>query len=161
MTRVEKWSPGQARVGSVFTLIMAVGILSWGGVLVAEARESAAWPTTPGTITEAKVATRHATTGNNAPRITYVPSVRYTYRVDGAPYQGNRIQIVSRSFDNRGKADVRVDRYRRNKAVVVHYDPENPNRSVLQPGMGAGNYLPFLMGGVLLGGAGWLHRQAK
>jgi hypothetical protein len=107
---------------------------------------SQTWPSTVGTILES------GTTQNYRGRVH--PSVKYSYAVGGAAYEGWTIQL---SAEYAGAAQAReiAQRFRAGP-VQVYYDPNNPAEAVLQPG-GNARVQWFMLGiGSLIFGVGLL-----
>lgn len=102
---------------------------------VYHAHASTSWPSTNGVITEnAETVTRHrerwprrrsgSRTINSVQR-----HVRYTYTVDGAAYLGSRVAYHGYEQCECEGLD------RPNGEVRVYYDPGEPSRAVLLPGI--------------------------
>lgn len=95
---------------------------------------SRSWPVAKGLIVESSV-TRIRT---QAFIPSMVESVRYTYTVSGATYEGTNLGEAATTLDEDSvpyAAKVRMQRYRPGTTVDVHYDPRRPDRSVLEPGV--------------------------
>lgn len=97
-------------------------------------RRSRSWPTVDGVVTATGVETR---SGGEDASTTYVPTVRYEYRVDGTTYVSSRFSVGGKppGFDDRQAASAWLEEHCPvDGTVTVHYDPELPDRSVLRPG---------------------------
>ncbi len=69
------------------------------------------------------------------------PDVRYTYQIDGKPFTGNRIAFGQKEIMSNSDAAQRVVReYPEAKSVDVYFDPNDPETSVLEPGIIPGSY---------------------
>ena len=95
-------------------------------------RASSRWPTVPGRITEVGVEKRRLHR-----RTVFVCRVAFRYVVDGAEYRSTQA-----SFDDywgmgpsEAAAATLATRYPEGKTVTVHYDPRQPERGVLEPGV--------------------------
>ncbi len=97
-------------------------------------KESESWPKVSGEVTSS---TLSRTTSDG--KTKYAPSVKYNFKVDGADYTGNEISLVT-SYSKKTKADAVLDKYPSGKKVDVYYDPVDPSRSILEPGMTASVY---------------------
>ena len=98
---------------------------------LARAVDSEDWPEVAGEVEETGVLTD--TSGR---AVTFVPDVRYHYRVGDVQYVSNRIAFggtVSMTFRSWGQGI--VERYRNSKSVRVRVCPTNPDLSVLEPGV--------------------------
>jgi len=111
--------------------------------------ESVHWPTTKGTIVASKVV-KNLDSDNGT---TYRTEVLYRYSVEGKTYTGHRISFPGPGFGASGYAQSIANRYPKAKEVSVHYKPDKPGKSILEPGADWTSYL-LLGGGVvfLLGG---------
>ena len=82
----------------------------------------------------------------------YTPHVRYKYAVGGRTYHGDRIQVLPLGVTDEWQAWATVRRYAPGTEVRVHYDPQRPDRAVLEPGWGWwDSYTRLLRGSVLVG----------
>lgn len=91
-----------------------------------EVRRTRGWPTTSG-----RILARGVGEPMGGPGRSYLPAVRYTYTVDGTPYEGDQVYSLRRTGGG-------ADRMRRLTAglpdpVPVHYNPADPARSYLLP----------------------------
>ena len=79
--------------------------------------------------------------------------MRYAYAVNGVTYTGERI-----SFDDPGSYLT----YTEGDEVTVYYNPDRPERAVLEVGMDRGSTVVYLLAGLLVLGCGlvlvWLGR---
>jgi hypothetical protein len=123
-------------------LLVGVGLSFWGWTILQNARASAAWPTAEGTITSSEVTRSTDAEGADS----YSPEVTYTYSVNNAGYSNDTIKFGENSYSSRRKAQEIVDNYPAGKNVTVYYDPERPDRSVLEPGVSAGSYIVLGIG---------------
>lgn len=92
------------------------------------ALESRKWPVAPGVVTSALVKEDRTNEG-----VTWWPEVWYRFTVDGEEHAGNRGFFggsTGQAFASR-----LVKKYPIGTPVQVHYNPENPKESVLEPGV--------------------------
>lgn len=107
----------------------------WSLFEIGAAYASRHWPRTLGTIVSSSVQRESDDEGGNS----YSASIRYTYSVNGTAYTSKRVRFGgSFSWGWRSPAQALQRRYPLQSPVEVHYDPEDPSRSVLE----AGNALP-------------------
>ena len=118
-------------------IFVAVGVLLLvtGYRDIDEARASADWPNVQGTIVSSAVDSRRSSTSQGRPKTTFHAAVRYEYVVDGANLVGERVAIGDDSARSSSGAREVVDLYPAGSNVAVSYDPANPARSVLEPGV--------------------------
>ena len=121
---------------------------------------SESWPSVDGIVIESKLDS--STQSNGAERestTTYFPHVTYNYTVNGDSFDGYEIAFSGYSSTDRSEVEAVLARYPVNQVVTVYYNPDKPNRSVLEPGVRAFPY-GFLLGGVLFVGVGfWMMRK--
>lgn len=164
-------------IGYLFLLIGGI-LTAVGGLKLAQARASTAWPVVPGTVLTSTVEKSESKRIRNDNRtkkrrslspvkistkdqtktsITYRAAVTYGYSVEGVDHVGDRIVIGAVSSNDQERAEEISRRYPEGGEVEVHYDPADPATSVLEPGVHGGAYLLpgigtffFLFGGVII-----------
>jgi len=113
----------------------------------AQSQASAAWPSVSGTVLSAELVEN----GYSRRGKKYKAVVRYSYAVNDAPYNGERI-----AFDGYGSSftpNQVVEKYAAGTTHPVYYDPANPSEAVLEKGVTASNYiLPIVAAVAALGG---------
>ncbi|GDY10730.1 hypothetical protein LBMAG52_42180 [Planctomycetia bacterium] len=97
-----------------------------------EAKASANWPTASGILQKAEVA---ETSVNH-----YYADVAYKFSVAGHDFAGSRIAASDGEYNIRDGAVQAIQGLRVGQNVTVHYDPSNPNKSVLRAGAGFQEY---------------------
>ena len=123
-------------LGVFVALLGAIGAL-WSGLahrrsraLVHAARR---WRDAPGKVVATDVEQRGTSTGAGG-NSYYVPLIRYTYVVNGREREGARLRFGMTTARTRGGAGKMLAPYPAGAAVQVRYDPDDPDRSVLEPG---------------------------
>lgn len=115
--------------GAILALVGLAFIIS---ALVSRQRVKTAesWPTIPGTVlsTEVKV---HVTRSNGMTTRTYEPIVHYQYILMGQPYESKRLSFGSPRMKD-DQAEAITAKYATGSTVTVHYDPNKPEKSVLE-----------------------------
>jgi hypothetical protein len=94
---------------------------------VALSRMSRSWPTVPGVLEERKADERVTPRSDS-----YAISLSYSYEVGGRKYRGDRLAFAPSRLDAGALVDGLLDKYRANAAVTVHYNPADPQDSVLE-----------------------------
>ena len=131
---------------------LCLALLIWDAVQLAkstsaadEGKASLDWPTAPGTVIKSGVGTIA-----RGRRTDYVPAVDYTYTVGTAAHTGHRVHFTA--FDRRAYDDAAAiaARYPVGATVVVHYDPQQPDESVLEPGAPTVNWQRKVVGVALV-----------
>ncbi|MET1078642.1 MAG: DUF3592 domain-containing protein [Pseudomonas sp.] len=103
-----------------------------------EYRAAKNWPSVNGTINGIRVESHTNTRSNdNGLRRTetrYEVKARYQYEVKGMHYTGHRISLNSstHSYSSRSSAESTLAQYPVGKVVTVYYNPEQPDKSLLQ-----------------------------
>jgi len=123
-------------------LLVGVGLTFWGWNILQNARASAAWPTADGVVTRSQVS--HSTDAEGGD--SYQPQVTYKYSANNLSYENDTIKFGENSYSSRKKADEIAATYPIGKNVTVYYDPEKPDRSVLEPGVSGGSYIVIGIG---------------
>jgi Protein of unknown function (DUF3592) len=95
-------------------------------------KQSESWPTVQGTL----VSESSATTKKK--RI----HVFYEYQVKGVNYRSSRVNFQD---DKDSKKKIR-DKYTVGDSLTVHYDPDDPEKSVLTPGNTTGSLIAKILG---------------
>lgn len=93
--------------------------------------ESKRWPRTRGTVTDARIEHNRKSKGWRQ----YWPAITYSYSVRGTTFLSTAIQLVSHAAYSEAEATEVVEQYHAGKTVSVYYDPRDPKRSVLEPGV--------------------------
>jgi len=123
-------------------LLIGVLLTIWGWTILQNARASGSWPTADGIVTRSQVS--HSTDAEGGD--SYQPQVTYKYSANNTTYENNTIKFGENSYNSRRKADEIAGNYPVGKNVTIYYDPEKPDRSVLEPGVSAGNYIVIGIG---------------
>lgn len=137
---------GKGCLSSIFSmgifLLIGIGLTFWGWNILQNARASAEWPTADGKVTKSEVSYSTDADGGDS----YSPEVTYTYTVNNTSYSNNTIKFGENAYSSRNKAEGIASSYPVGKNVTVYYDPEKPERSVLEPGVSAGSYIVIGIG---------------
>ncbi len=122
--------------------LLAIGLVVLGLFTLRESRRSRGWQATSGRVVSSNVNDFVAKDGTHS----YRPMVVFAYSVGALRLMSNRISFRSLSTPDRAAAERYVQKYPAGKTVELYYDPQEPDRAVLEP---AGNpWLPLLAGGV-------------
>jgi len=128
---------GEDKTKQASPAILVVALLAFGVVLggfglyrYQLGNESASWPSVQGTITQSR-----AQSTRRDGKQEYMPSVHYTYSVDGASHTGTRITASDVYQKTRSGAEDILRSYPVGAEVAVFYDPGAPEKSVLEAGM--------------------------
>lgn len=127
--------------GGIFLLIGA-GLAYWGWNILQTAKASASWPTAEGIVTESEVS--HSTDSEGGD--SYSPEVTYRYQVGNLFYENNTIKFGENAYSSRRRAEQIAATYPVGRGVTVYYNPDQPDRSVLEPGVSAGSYIVLAIG---------------
>jgi len=106
------------------------------------ARKSEKWPFADGIIVKSNVKISRRYRGE------YYADIVYEFDVAGKRYHGDKITFGGECVDMSCVYNIVRNEYPKNKRVKVYYDPDNPEISILEPGVRAITYFP-LGGGIL------------
>lgn len=123
-------------LGIFFT---AQGVLEWD-----RAAKSASWPTVDGTVTRSEV-TSHRSRNKGRTTTSYHAHIEFDYAVDGKALHGNR-RTYKVMASSQSAANEAVAAYPVGRSVTVSYDPQDPERAVLEPGWDWSNAIPIAVG---------------
>jgi hypothetical protein len=126
--------------------VAGLGVIIWGFIRMRRASRTRSWPTTQGTIRSSRVTSREAPAVETetrydedapapAPQVLYRPQVEYTYTVDRQTYTGTELGVDVVEVSSRQHAQAHAARYAPGRPVTVFYDPEDPSRALLEPGV--------------------------
>lgn len=88
------------------------------------------WPTVPVRVTASGVNTGVSTVGN-----WWIPDVQYEYQLGGGVYRSSNIRyLLPPAYHEEEAREVQVA-YPKGSEVTAAYDPKDPARSVLEPGV--------------------------
>ena len=115
------------------------------------------WPTTEGRVLESQV-TKETSYDDGSSSTTYGAEISYRYEVDGEEYNSKRRSFADYRSSNLRRAEKIVARYVPGGLVTVYYRPDQPDDSVLEPGMSAGFFVFLILpiGFMAIGVAGLL-----
>lgn len=133
-----------------------------------QAKASASWPTSPGTITtsaivEEKIEDKKAD-GDDTPgfsqrqqrfTLRYRVDLRFAYRVGQRDYVGTTWAWGwTPIYGRRDQAEKVTGQYSKGQQVIVYYDPAQPDIAVLEPANRQGSLAPLVFGAIFaVGGA--------
>jgi hypothetical protein len=115
-------------------LLAGVATMAWGWAIIARARRTQAWPATTGTVTHSAVADADS-----------IPDIRFRYAVDGVDHEGT-YAFPAGTQPSQELTATYLAKYPPGALVAVHYDPAQPERATLEPGLGRGDWLIFALG---------------
>jgi len=136
---VSSGSRKKSKGGGIFAALICVVIgLVFGYFtkdMVAEARESENWPSVTGSVVASEISS-YVDRSEGKTQTMYSAYVEAVYEVDGARYTTTSVDLAgSSSTSVRSLAGRQVDRFPVGASVPVYYDPNDPGRGVLTPGM--------------------------
>jgi len=98
------------------------------------------WPKAPARVVSSGINTGSSTLGK-----WWAPDVEYDYRVSQHAYRSSTIRYLMPPSYEKGDAQTVSTVYPREAQTTAAYDPENPARSVLEPGVPAGMWTKALI----------------
>ena len=139
-------------------LIIVFGVVFFGiglGLLLLginqgkKAKEAEAWPTIPGVILSSGLQeNRQYDREDRRTEITYEPQVQYQYSLMGQNYQGNSLAFGKAAYDYR-TASKKIAPYPQGAQILVHYDPADPTKAVLET-KSAGGIIIYVIGTIFM-----------
>lgn len=127
-------------------LALGLGLMYWGWNVLGNARESVGWPTAPGMVVSAELDHSENTEGGDS----WSPEISYRYLAANQERTSYAIKFGENSYSDRDDAEEILARYPVGQPVLVYYDPADPERSVLEPGVTAGSYIILGTGGLFV-----------
>jgi len=88
------------------------------------------WPKVPVQITSTGVDTGVSTIGK-----WWAPEVDYEYQLSGRAYHSGTIRYLMRPYFDKEQAETILAAYPTDRQTMAAYDPQDPARSVLEPGV--------------------------
>ena len=129
-------------IGAILAAVGWFTAFSLGKPLRDRAATSIDWPTADGRITRSELE-RFRERGQTM----YSADVAYEYALDGKTFGGNRVWFGDDARSSDPTAWRRaVDRYPVGSGVKVYYDPDDPQESVLEPGLTWAGSVIYLLG---------------
>ena len=122
-------------IGTVLLAMAGIFMLLTGGTNAYEAYSSQFWPATAGEIVTSRVDTHSDAYGNR----THRSNIKYVYTVNqlenaGEYFTGERVGIDPfPPSDSRAIVEARLVQYPKGELVNVYYNPDRPQRSMLEP----------------------------
>jgi hypothetical protein len=151
-----KWSNVVIGILLILTGIYVLAVRVGEGTLNGLA--SSSWPTVPGTITKSQVLVTEKK-GTDS----HTAMVEYSYAVNGKSYGGNTV-FFGCCGGGSGKEESAISqRYPLNNPVNVHFKPDHPSVSVLEPGLHLEKMAMFLLIGIFvtIAGCGFLLKSRE
>ncbi len=117
--------------GGIFLLLIGVPLSIGGAVNFVHAKASMSWPAVNGVVDRSDIVEGSGRRGNR----TYKAEINYSYIVDGQRYHGNKCTTLETRWTSPAGAARVQSQYPVGAAVDVFYDPQDPARAVLEPGV--------------------------
>lgn len=138
-----KNTKGNAAIMIIVLVVFGLVLAGFGLYRYNIGRESSHWPSVKGTITHAHAQSHKVKKGHH-----YLPSLKYTYSVNGSSYTGRRITASDEYQKTLGGAKDILRRYPVGGEVRVYYDPADAGTSLLEVGVKKNVFI--LLGGAAL-----------
>ena len=122
-----------SRFFSIPFILAGIAVVFLGSRSIWNGKASQGWPTTQGVILSSKVDYQES------PKMgkTYEAVISYKFTVDGQVHTSSRVAYDSNLSDP-AVAEGLVKKYPQGAEVAVYYAPNNPEVSVLEPGISRG-----------------------
>ncbi|MCJ7567077.1 MAG: DUF3592 domain-containing protein [Anaerolineales bacterium] len=135
-------------IGYIIAIVISSVLLIKFGLDIMRGLNSRNWPTTEGKITHSGVEAQQSMDDEGDIKTTYGASIQYQYNISGQEIEGARRSFTEVRTNSSRRAEQIMARYPQGSSVTVYYHPDNPNLSILEPGVGWFSYIGMI---VLLG----------
>ncbi|MGD9639288.1 MAG: DUF3592 domain-containing protein [Alphaproteobacteria bacterium] len=140
-------------------LVVGVVLFSFGAKEFVKARESVDWLNVPGKIISSTLDV-HRSVGTSS-NTTYEAEVLYEYEVDGVVYNNNNVAYGFYSSSSPANPRKIVNRYPKDKQVVVYFKPDKPEESVLETGIQMQTLFTPILGALFIFVGLWWAKVSK
>jgi len=106
---------------------LAAFLYARGGLYRARAHASRSWPVVHGQVEQSKIESKASVAGS-----LYRLNLTYRYVLNGVDYEGDTAEIGPLWIKNKALIERLAQRFPAGAKVAVHYDPEDPESSVLE-----------------------------
>ncbi|TND01753.1 MAG: Uncharacterized protein FD120_2517 [Gammaproteobacteria bacterium] len=122
----------------ILGLFTLAGLLTtmWGWRIIARARQTLRWPSTEGVIDKSE---------ETSDTSDLLPTIGFSYMVAGQT-RGSRLEFPGGITPTPEFTRHYLNKYPAGEKVRVYYDPADPDRTTLEPGLGQGDWLIFVVG---------------
>jgi hypothetical protein len=117
-------------------MVVGSGFIAIGYLQLNNAQDSLKWPTTGGVIISSEI--KKSEYENST---TYHANVLYKYAVGEKLYSSERVSFGQYGSNDPEHARSIVRRYEKGQNISVYFNPADPNKSVLEPGVSWGAYI--------------------
>lgn len=120
----------------ILFILAGVATAVWGLVVVAQGRKSKDWPSTEGVIEKSE---------RSSEEDDLLPEIVFRYSVGGREYV--KTFDFPRGISPHPQLSIEyANRYPAGARVRVYHDPADPQRATLEPGVGQGDWMIFVLG---------------
>ena len=109
-------------------------------------KAAAEWSTVQGVVQDSELSIRHARSSSGTSSTQYRPKITFQYQVNGQSFSNDSIGFGDGNM-SRKKAEEKLAEYPKGAMVMVHYDPEDAAKSVLETK--ANSFVTNLVVGIL------------
>ena len=140
------------KIFAIFFMAFGVWAIMDGTQRALEGVRARNWPTAPGRVLIARYDQWRTQKGVRIAGLCI--DIQYIYKVGDEVLEGRRVNTGWRCFGNQRHLEALLKRYPSGKGVEVFYDPEDPARALLEPGLDWTSF--FLWGiGLISLSVGW------
>jgi hypothetical protein len=128
--------------------LLGIGLIILAIVQRYKAKAAEAWPTVPGVILSSGLSRHDSYDADTGTSTSFKPEVQYQYSVMGQNFVGDQISFgnVSYSYNIAAK---KIAPYPQGTQVLVHYNPSDPSKAVLET-KSAGGVVLIIVGAVFI-----------
>lgn len=154
MTSQQVSGPAKAifRVAVLACLLFGAFLSATGTYFVWKGFETRSWSLAQGTVDISQLETEVShVSSRSGSSLVDVAKLGYYFTVQSQHYRGDRVSTFDlRLGRNTSRAEALLAKYPVGATVQVSYDPRDPNRSVLEPGVKAGAWKMLGLGLLLI-----------
>lgn len=135
----------QIRPRTVFRIMIFLAgtlLISGGIISILKGVQTQNWPSVQGLVISTDVV-KISRSGSSP---SFKPIVQYSYNVDEEIYRNSRLGVLSQTYGKADKAEQYILPYQSGNPVLVYYNPETPEDSLLEVGINWGSYLMAAVG---------------
>jgi hypothetical protein len=139
---------------AILTFVAGISILAFGLWCLHLETRARRWSTCPGIVTHSEME-KSTFYDRGVKYAVSVPGIEFEYVVDGKTYKAEFRSVSNWSLGDRLSASEILARYKPGAQVTVRFDPRNPDRAVVEYGIGPGSVFCICLGVFLMALAIW------
>lgn len=114
--------------------VIAMILIAYSAINLRQGGASKSWPSVEGKITRAQIVPREVVRAKKQKVVLYDAAIAYSYTVAGHEYTSEKVRTDLQAQPHTAEAERLIELYPVGRSVTVHYNPANPDDSLLEPG---------------------------